>query len=144
MVHIKDEGSHFDAPIDAVWAYLRSGEDHGESHKSSRNQKMTPINETTFLISQEQNMNGRWTKVANRITVFPPVAMAIEVVEGPMTGTKMVNVYTSKGNQTGIDVYGEFKVSGVPDAQLEPMVRSNLSTVFDEDTAGIKAFTAKR
>jgi hypothetical protein len=105
---------------------------------------MTPINETTFLISQEQNMNGRWTKVANRITVFPPVAMAIEVVEGPMTGTKMVNVYTSKGNQTGIDVYGEFKVSGVPDAQLEPMVRSNLSTVFDEDTAGIKAFTAKK
>ncbi len=144
MVHIKDEGSHFDAPIETVWAFIQAPEDHGRSHKSTRNQQMKPLSETSFVISMEQNMNGQWVKVANRITVLPPVGMAIEVIEGPMTGTKMVNVYTPKGNKTGIDVYGDFVSGQIPAAQLESAVRGNLQTVFDEDSAAIKAFASKR
>ena len=144
MVHIKDEGSHFDAPIETVWSFIQAPEDHGRSHRSTRNQQMKPLSETSFVISMEQNMDGHWVKVANRITILPPVAMAIEVIGGPMTGTKMVNVYTPKGNKTGIDVYGDFTVSGVPAAQLEPIVRGSLSTVFDEDSAAIKAFASKK
>jgi len=143
MVLIKDEGSHFDAPISTVWEYLQ-GQMHGEAHVSTRNQHVKPISENVMHISMEQNMNGQWVKVANRITALPPLAVVIEVVEGPMTGTKMVNVYTPKGNKTGIDVYGDFVVAGVPAAQLEPMVRSNLQQVFDEDTAGMKAMGSKK
>jgi hypothetical protein len=144
MVHIKDEGSHFDAPIETVWKFLQSQEDHGQSHRTTRNQQMKPLGETSFVVSMEQNMNGRWVKVANRITILPPVAMAIEVVEGPMTGSKMVNVYTPKGTKTGIDVYGDFVSSQIPAAQLEPVVRQSLQTVFDEDSASIKSFSAKK
>jgi hypothetical protein len=144
MVHIKDEGSHFDAPIETVWAFLRSPPDHGPSHKSVRNAQMKPLSENSIEITQEQNMNGQWVKVANRITFHPPLAVFIEVLEGPMAGTKMVNVYTAKGPKTGIDVYGEFVSAKLPADQLEPAARANLETVFNEDAASIKGFSAKK
>jgi hypothetical protein len=144
MVHIKDEGSHFDAPVDTVWKFIQAPDAHGPAHTSTRNQQMKPLGENSMLLSMEQNMNGHWVKVANRVTVFPPLAIAIEVVEGPMTGTKMVNVYTPKGNKTAIDVYGDFVIAGVPPNQLEPAVRANLETVFDEDSAAIRAFAGRK
>ncbi|MCI4336141.1 MAG: hypothetical protein L3K17_02960 [Thermoplasmata archaeon] len=143
MVHIKDEGSHFDAPRETVWKFLQSNDAHGASHTGTRNQQMKPINETSFVVSMEQEMGGHWVKVANRITILPPVAMAIEVIEGPMTGSKMINVYTAKGNKTGIDVYGEFTSAQIPAAQLESAVHANLAEVFEQDAAAIKAFASK-
>lgn len=143
MVHIKDEGSHFDAPIETVWKYVQA-DDHGPAHRSTRNQQMKPLTETSFILTQEQNMNGQWVKTANRITVFPPIGLSIEVLEGPMAGSKMINVYTPKGNKTGIDVYGEFMSKQIPPAQLEAAVRGNLETVFNEDSAAIKAFASKK
>lgn len=143
MVHIKDEGSHFDAPIETLWKYLQA-DDHGPAHRSTRNQKMKPLSETSFLLSQEQNMNGQWVKTANRITVFPPIAVSIEVIEGPLAGSKMINVYTPNGNKTAIDVYGDFVSKQIPAAQLESAVRGNLETVFNEDVAAIKAFASKK
>jgi|HubBroStandDraft_1064217.scaffolds.fasta_scaffold228985_2 hypothetical protein len=143
MVLIKDEGSHFDAPISTIWEYLQS-ESHGPAHVGTRNQSVKPVSENVMVISMEQNMNGQWVKVANRITTLPPLGLAIEVIEGPMTGTKMVNVYTPKGHQTGIDVYGEFVVAGVPAAQLESAARANLQRVFDEDSAAIKEFAGRK
>jgi hypothetical protein len=144
MVHIRDEGSHFEAPLDVVWKYIATDSAHGEAHsKTSRNHKMTPENETTFTLSMEQLMNGNWVKVANRITVFPPVALAVEVVEGPLTGSKFVNIYEAKGAKTAINVYGEFTSKQIPAAMLEPAVRQNLENAFNEDSAAIKSFAAK-
>jgi len=144
MVHIKDEGSHFDAPIETVWKYLQSPMDHGPSHVTSRNQKMEPINESSFVLTQEQEMNGQWVKSSSRITIFPPLALSIEILDGPMAGSKMVNVYTPKGSRTGIDVYGEFVSAQIPAPQLEHAVRGNLEMMFNEDSAGIKAFASKK
>jgi hypothetical protein len=143
MVHIRDEGSHFDAPIETVWKFLQA-DDHGRSHRTTRNQQMKPLSETSFVLSMEQEMNGQWVKVANRITVFPPVGLSIEVLEGPMAGSKIINIYTPKGNRTGIDVYGDFTSSQIPAAQLEPAVRANLETVFNEDSVAIRAFASKK
>jgi len=143
MVLVKDEGSHFDAPISTVWEFLQ-GEMHGQAHVSTRDQHVKPVSENVVVLSMEQNMNGQWVKVVNRITALPPLGVVIEVLEGPMAGTKMVNVYTPKGNRTGIDVYGEFTSPHIPAAQLESAVRANLQQVFDEDSAAIKAMTPKK
>ncbi|MFZ1023393.1 MAG: hypothetical protein WAN87_04595 [Thermoplasmata archaeon] len=144
MVQIKDEGSHFDVPADVLWKYIQAPADHGGAHPMSRNQQMKPLTETSFMLSQEENMNGQWVKTSNRITIFPPIGMAIEVMEGPMAGTKMLNVYTPKGNKTGIDVYGDFVAKGVPSAQLEPMVHSNLEMAFNQDVEGLRHFVSKK
>jgi hypothetical protein len=105
---------------------------------------MKPLTETSFVLNQEENMNGKWVKTSNRVTVFPPLGMSIEVLEGPMAGSKMINIYTPKGNKTGIDVYGEFVSPHIPSNQLEPAVRSNLEAAFNQDVAGLKTFVAKK
>jgi hypothetical protein len=141
MARLNDqEGSKFDAPLDLVWKYLQSPEAHGGAHRNSRNRTMKPVSETSFIVSWEQNMNGTWVKVANKITVYPPLGMAAEAVEGPMTGSKMFTVYTPHGPKTEVSVFGDMQASGIPPAQLEAMVRGAWEMAFDEDSAGIREF----
>ncbi len=142
MARIDDqEGSKFDAPLDVLWKYLQDPTAHGGAHKNSRNRGMKPETPTSFVVSWEQNMNGNWVKIANRITVFPPLGMAIEAIEGPMAGSKMFNVYTSRGNKTEVAIFGDMQASGMPPAQLEPIVRGAWEMAFNEDSAGIREFT---
>jgi len=144
MPRISDqEGSKFDAPVDVVWKYLQDPGAHGGAHRNSRNRAMTPVTDTSFIVSWEQNMNGTWVKVANRISVFPPLGMVAEALEGPLAGSKMFTVYTPRGPQTEVSVYGEMRSSMVPPDQLEGVVRAAWATAFEEDSVGIRDF-AKR
>jgi hypothetical protein len=143
MVHIKDEGSHFDAPLDVVWRYLQAPE-HGPAHKGHRNTKMEMAGENVMVIDEEQDMGGKWVKTKTKITTLPPVGMAIELLEGPMAGTKFFNFYSAKGNKTEVTVVGEFVSKAMPPAQIEPAARGFLEMIFNEDTAAIRAFSAKK
>ncbi len=141
MARISDqEGSKFDAPLDVVWKYLGHPEAHGNAHKNSRNRAMKPLTDNSFVVSWEQNMNGTWVKVANRITVFPPLGMVGEAIEGPMTGSKMFTVYTPHGDKTEVSIHADMQVASVPPAQLEQMVRGAWEMAFGEDSAGIREF----
>lgn len=144
MAHIADQGSHFDAPVDIVWKYLQAGDDHGRAHTTTRNQQMKALSDTSFVLSMERNVNGRWVKESDRISIYPPVAMVIEVLEGPLAGSKMVNIYTPKGNRTAIDVYGDFTSPVVPPNQLEQAVRASLEAAFNEDAPAIKALAGHK
>lgn len=141
MVRLNDQdGSKFEAPLDVVWKYLQAPEAHGAAHKGTRNRAMQPISESSFVVSWEQNMNGNWVKVANRITVFPPLGMAAEAIEGPLKGSKMFTVYTPHGPKTEVAVFGEMQSSMMPEAQLEGVVRAAWENAFNEDSAGIHEF----
>ncbi len=144
MVHIVDEGSHFDAPVDVIWKYLLDQEDHARAHQSRRNMKVEPAGENLVHVSFEQNVQGNWVKVVNRITILAPLGSAIEMTEGPMKGSKWINYYTPMGNRTGVTVVGEFQSAMLPGAQLEPAVRKNLEDAFNEDSAAIREFAGKR
>jgi hypothetical protein len=140
MVHIKDEGSHFDAPLETVWKYLQDGERHNATHQS-RNYSMKPIGENVMELSWEMNMNGSWQKIKTRTTVLPPLGVAIEMLEGPMAGSKFVNLYTPAENRTGITVIGEFTSKMIPPAQLEGAVRGFLEQVYNEDAAALRSLS---
>jgi hypothetical protein len=141
MARINDqEGSKFDAPLDVVWKYLQSPEAHGTAHKGTRNRAMRPINETSFVVSWEQDMKGNWVKVANRITVFPPLGMVAEAIEGPLTGTKMFTTYTPHGSKTEVSIAADVQAPGMPESQLEPMIRAAWEMAFNEDSEGIRVF----
>jgi hypothetical protein len=141
MARISDqEGSKFDAPLHVVWKYLQSPEAHGSAHKGTRNRDMKPLTDSSFVVSWEQDMNGTWVKVANRITVFPPLGMVAEAIEGPMTGSKMFTVYTPHGEKTEVSIHADMQSPAVPEAQLEPMVRGAWERAYSEDSAGIREF----
>jgi hypothetical protein len=144
MVRINDEEkSHFDAPIEIVWKYLQSPEAHGAAHQNARNRTVKPVTESSAIVSWEQNMNGNWVRISNKVTFFPPLGMAAEQLEGPMAGSRMFTVYTPNGAKTEVAVYGEMQSPTVPPAQLEPAVRKAWESAFNEDSAGIRAFAKK-
>ncbi|HYA10630.1 MAG TPA: hypothetical protein VEH10_03030 [Thermoplasmata archaeon] len=143
MVHVKDEGSTFDAPLDTVWKYLQMPEDHNRTHKS-RNFRSKPLAENMMEMSWEANMDGSWVPLRTRLTALPPVGVAIEMLEGPMAGSKFFNIYTPMGARTGITVVGEFTSKMIPPAQLEASVRGFLEQVYNEDAAAIKALASKK
>jgi hypothetical protein len=143
MVYVRDWGSVFDAPVDVVWKYVQSDVDHGNSHKGRRNFERKSVNENTVMLSWEQDIDGKWVKLSNRLTFHPPVGFFVEPLEGPMAGSKFFNYYVPKGKQTEVVVVGEWNSPMIPAAQLEKAVMANLEHVFQEDTAGLKEFTRK-
>ena len=140
MVHIVDEGGEFDAPIETIWKFLNSPEDHGASHVEHKNAEAKPVAESMMQVSWEQDMNGKNVKVVNRVTAIAPVGLAIEMIEGPMAGSKFFNYYTPKGNKTAVTIVGDFVMQGMPAAQVEQMARKNFAHVFEQDTAALKKF----
>ncbi len=144
MARISDqEGSEFDASVEVVWKYLQDPQAHSGAHRNSRNRTMQPLTDNSFIVSWEQNVNGNWVKVANKITVFPPLGMASEALEGPLAGSKIFTVYTPHGAKTEVSVYGDMQSAVVPAAQIEGAVRAAWEAAYSEDSAGIREF-AKR
>jgi hypothetical protein len=144
MVYFADWGSEFDAPMDVVWQYVMSPEDHGPSHKGRRNIERKPLSENSVLMSWEQESEGKWIKMTNKMTFHPPVGFFIEPQEGPMAGSKFLTFYVPSGNKTQVVVVGEFTSKNVPAAEMEKVARGNLESVYNEDVAGLKAFTSKK
>jgi hypothetical protein len=142
MVHIVDEGSHFDVPLETIWKFLQAPDDHGRSHPEHRNTVMKPLNESSVQVSWDQDMMGKPVKVVNRVTMFPPLGIVIEQIEGPLAGSKFFNYYTPRGAKTAVTVVGDFRSPMMPEAQLEPMVRQNFEHVFEQDTAALRKFSS--
>jgi hypothetical protein len=138
MVYLKDEGSTFDAPIDFVWKYMQS-DAHDAGHKTSRNPKFGKVSEITFTYSSERLLRGKWAPDSMRITMFPPLAVAMEWTEGVLAGSKLLYIYSPKGEKTGIDVYGDFHSKTLPDVEIEPTVREFLETEFRDDAPLVRA-----
>ena len=140
MAHIEDLGSHFDAPIETLWKFIQSPDDHGRSHKDRRNVRGEPDGENAMRTSWEQDVGGHWVKVSNRVTMFPPVAMLVHSLEGPLAGSRFLFYYAPHGNKTGVSVIGEFQSPTIPAAQLESVVMSSLESAFNEDQAALREF----
>ncbi|MCI4352624.1 MAG: hypothetical protein L3K14_04470 [Thermoplasmata archaeon] len=143
MVFVADWGSVFDAPVEKVWKYVQSDIDHGPSHKGRRNFERKSVNENTVMLGWEQEVDGKWIKMSNRLTFHPPIGFFVEPLEGPMAGSKFFNYYVPKGNKTEVVVVGDWNSKTIPPAQLEKAVWANLEKVYNEDVAGLKEFSRK-
>jgi hypothetical protein len=143
MVFIADWGSSFDAPVETVWKYLQADQDHGPSHKGRRNFERKSVSDNVVLLNWEQEMDGKWVRMSNRLTFHPPVGFFVEPLEGPMAGSKFFNYYVPKGEKTEVVVVGEWNSKTIPAAQLEKAVWANLEKVYSEDVAGLKDFRHK-
>jgi hypothetical protein len=138
MVWIEDKGSTFEAPIDFVWKYIFGGGSHDSSHKTTRNSKFGQVSDITILYGSERYLRGKWAPDQMRISMFPPVTVVTEWLEGVLAGSKLVYVYTPQGEKTRIDVYGEFTSKSLPENEVEAAAREFLDTEFDADAPVIR------
>lgn len=144
MVYIEDRGSVFDGRVENLWKYLFDGEAHDKVHKSTRNPSFKVISKTRFIYSSERNLNGSWISESQRLSVFPPLGISTEWLEGPFAGSKVFYLYSPKGNnKTQIDVFGDLKSKTIPDNDLEQSVRKFLEGEFNEDAPAIRDYAKK-
>ncbi len=144
MVHVRDEGATFDAPVNVVWEYVNSGPTHMQAHTSIRNRTSQPAGENSVIATMERNWNGQWIKVVSRLTRLPPLGTVQEFIEGPFAGSKAVLVYTPQGKKTRVDVFGEFTSPTIPENEIEKAALKWLAQSYDEDAPAVKAFAAKK
>lgn len=138
MVYLKDEGGIFDAPIDFVWKYIYGGAEHDSAHKTTRNPTFAKVSEITFLYGSERFLRGKWAPDKFRISMFPPVSVVTEWVEGVLAGSTFVYLYSPQGDKTRIDVYGEFTSKTIPPAEVEAAAREFLETEFAADAPVVR------
>ncbi|MGH9920241.1 MAG: hypothetical protein ACRD6W_15410 [Nitrososphaerales archaeon] len=143
MVFVKDEGSVFDAPIDFVWKYIFGGESHDSAHKTTRNPKFEKVSDITFIYGSERLLRGKWAPDRMRISMFPPISVVSEWLEGVLEGSKVVYVYTPQGNKTRIDVYGEFTSKTLSPSEVEAVAREFLENEYRDDAPTIRAAASK-
>jgi len=76
--------------------------------------------------------------------MFPPVAMMVHSIEGPLAGSKFLFYYKPNGPKTGVNVVGDFHSKVIPPAQLESMVLASLEEAYNEDNAALRRFGGKK
>lgn len=139
MVFLRDEGSELDAPIDFVWKYLFGGDAHDAAHKTTRKPKFEKVSDVTFVYASERLLRGTWTPDRMRISMFPPVSVVTEWLEGVLAGSSLVYVYSPNGQKTRVDVYGEFVSKTLSTAEAEAAAREFLNTEFEADAPVIRS-----
>jgi hypothetical protein len=134
MVYIIDEGSTFDAPLDRVWKYL-SSQDHRHPSAKVLNREVVG---NAVVITSERNIMGKTTLVKVKNTLYPPIGMVQETLEGPLAGSRSFLYYIPKGDKTGVTVVGEYVMNGVTDDQtVRNAVSAMGQTSFDEDNSNL-------
>jgi hypothetical protein len=139
MVFIVDAEGTFDAPIDKIWRFMQSPPD-SHSHPGNMNLQMEEQGEHMILSFENEMPGAGRVKQKIKTTVFPPVGITMEYLEGPIAGSKMMQYYYPKGNKTDVVVAGEFTSKMVPEAQLRGMVLKNLEKMFNDDQENLKRF----
>jgi len=134
MVYIVDEGSELDMPLEKLWEYLPS-----ESHKHSAKVISREVQGNVITLTSERDVNGKTVRSKLRLTLYPPLGVAQEHLEGPTAGSKVFSYYTRKGNKTAITVVGDYKMAGANDEDTRKAVEQMLGWSFDEDVANIKS-----
>jgi hypothetical protein len=134
MVHIVDEGSVIDMPLEKLWEYLPS-----EAHKHSAKVISRELQGNVLTIVNERNVDGKAVRSKLRLTMYPPLGVAQEHLEGPTAGSKVFTYYTQKGDKTAVTVVGDYKIAGANDEGTKKAVMEMLERSFDEDVANLKS-----
>jgi len=134
MVYIFDEGSEFDMPLERLWEYLPS-----DSHRHSAKVISREVQGNVITLTSERDVDGKAVRSKLRLTMYPPLGVAQEHLEGPTAGSKVFSFYTRKGNKTAITVVGEYKMAGASDEDAKRAVMQMLARSFDEDVATLKS-----
>jgi len=138
MVHVSDEGT-FDAPLEKIWRFLN--DDNSHKHSSLKFSKVLEQTDKGMTSEVEvKNPDGSWRKETWKLTFNPPKGFRMEMVSGPMKGTKHSHTYTAMGNKTKVVVEGEFVAQGMDDASLKKAALGMFEQVFNEDSAALKNY----
>jgi hypothetical protein len=145
MVFIEDRQGIFDAPIDKVWKLAKAHSTEGSKiHPSAKNVVTEMVNEQIFTNSWDEEIKGQTVKIKAKGTIFYPLGIAFETIEGPFAGSTYFIYYIPiSDNKTNVVVAGDFRSESIDptvgdDERLRSLVLSTLEKVFNEDCEYLK------
>jgi hypothetical protein len=138
-MYYRDDTGVFDAPLDVVWAFLSRTPEHREAH-GHRNNRFEWVDDQHFRAGWEQDLWGGEETLGMRGHVLPPLALAYEIVEGALEGSKFLFYYTPEGPRTRVTLVGQFVSSRIPAGELEEKVRALFDREFAEDEAALRTY----
>lgn len=152
MVFVEDidENSYFEASLGSVWKLAEAHiTDGSKIHPNTKNNKTEVIDDMTFLNSWTQKIvtdNGSLMEVPFKVkgTIFYPLGMAFEILEGQFAGSKFFTYYAPIEGEprTRVNVVGDFKSTIITDDEkLKAAVMNFLQMAFDEDSQYLKKMT---
>jgi hypothetical protein len=135
MVFVVDEGV-FDAPIDRIWKYLQSPQDH--LHDSIPRTEVLEQKGNTVKIRQTLKTPTGKEEAVQQMIMDPPFGFRLETLEGSQKGSKNVHTYVPMGNKTKVIVAGDFHMKGLDETATSKAILDYLSMVFNEDNQNLQ------
>jgi len=143
MVAFRDEGGEFPGPLEAVWAFVGSGDTHSGAHHLA-NVERERLSERQGQYSWTQRFRGAPTRFGMRWSSFYPLGLAYEVLEGPFLGSVFFLFYEAKGPRTAVSIAGDFRSPSLPERDLLSAVKEFFDQEFEDDTAGLIEWASRR
>jgi len=129
----------FDATLEKIWRFLNDENSHHHSSvKFSKVLEQTDKGMTSEV--EVKNPDGSWRTDIWKMSFNPTKGFSMEMVSGPMKGTKHTHTYTPMGNKTKVVVEGEFVAQGMDDASLKKAALGFFELNFNEDTEALKNY----
>lgn len=145
MVFIEDRDGIFNASIDKVWKLVQAHvADGAKIHPGFKNIETEMENDNTFICTWEENVNGQTRKMKEKGTIFYPLGIAYEFIEGPFMESKYFVYYIpQEDNKTRVIMAGDFKLASWDSSinneeDYRSIVLSAFEKVFDEDCIYLK------
>ena len=128
VVTIKD--SHeVSAPLDRVWDIVADVDNDSKYWPNLHS--IINISKDGNVIEREVTVGFRKSKSRQTILLNPKKSVEIKIVEGPITGTKVVTLIPSTNNKTRIDVSWNVELSSIP-ILGRSIVKNNLANETTE------------
>ena len=138
MVHLRDVGGVFEAPLAEVWSFFESGGAHMRAHHHRRVRR-TVTDDLHGVYSWVQGYRGRPRRFTMRWTSYPPLGLVYDVLAGPFQGSRFFLFYEPRGKRTGVAVVGEFRSPTILEGHLAAAVRDFFALEFEQDAEAIRA-----
>jgi len=143
-IHYKKDGiATFDAAPATIFAYMSAG-DH--PHAAFKSHRLTGIDDDVVTVTAEvYNPDGSTFETTIRHRLDPPNGIETTMSGGPFDGARFVHSYTKAGEQTTVDLEGDFPpLPGIPEADELAMIDGFFTTVFAEDMETIRTWSPER
>ena len=140
-VHYKKDGiATFDANPEKLFRYMSAG-DH--PHTAFKSHRLSGVSNGVVTVNAEvYNPDGSTFETIIEHRLDPPNGIETTMSGGPFDGARFVHTYTPIGNQTKVDLEGDFpSLPGMSEADELTMIDGFFTTVFDEDTATVRTWS---
>jgi hypothetical protein len=141
MVHYqKDRVATFDAPVERIFEYMRTGNHLHQAFKSHR--LVGAAGNVVTVAVEAYNADGSTTEMTVEHRLDPPSGIVTTMAGGQFDGARFVHSYTALGDRTKVDLAGDFPaVLGMSEVDELAMIDDFFTMMFGEDAETLRTWS---